>query len=71
MLVAPDDRADYGEDRWLGIGMLRSLIAVVVYVEREEDVIRIISLRKALSNERARYEQALRNQLGPDWRHDR
>lgn len=22
MLVAPDDRQDYGEDRWIGIGML-------------------------------------------------
>jgi hypothetical protein len=30
-------------------------------------LIRIISLRKALSNERARYEHDLQNQLGTDW----
>ncbi len=50
MLVAPDDREDYGEERWIGIGFLKSLVAVVVYVERDEDVIRVISLRKALSH---------------------
>ena len=64
MLVLLDDRKDYGEDRWIGIGLLRSRFVVVVYTERDEDTIRIISLRKALSHERARYEQALRDELG-------
>jgi uncharacterized DUF497 family protein len=64
MLTALDDRADYGEDRWIGLGMIRSRIVVVVFTERGEDVIRIISLRKALKHERQRYEQALRDQLG-------
>lgn len=64
MLVLLDDRKDYGEDRWIGIGLLRSRIVVVVYTERDEDTIRIISLRKALSHERARYEKALRDELG-------
>jgi uncharacterized protein len=68
LLVAPDDRENYGEDRWIGIGMLRAFVAVVIYVERNGDVIRIISLRKALSHERARYEQLLKDRLGPDWR---
>ncbi len=70
MLVAPDDREDYGEDRWIGIGLLRRIVAVVVYVERREGVIRVISLRKALLHERIRYEQALRDRLGPDWRNE-
>jgi uncharacterized protein len=65
MLVALDDREDYGEDRWVGIGFLRSRIVVVVYTELETDAIRIISLRKALSHERQRYEQTLRDRLGP------
>ena len=52
ILVALDDREDYGEDRWIGIGMLKSLIVVVLYTERGEDIIRIISLRKALADER-------------------
>ncbi len=66
MLTALDDRDDYGEDRWIGVGLLRSRVVVVVYTERGEDIIRIISLRKALTYERTRYEQALRDQLGTD-----
>lgn len=66
ILVAPDDREDYGEDRWIGIGMLRTRTVVVLYTERGEDVIRIISLRKALTHERSQYEQFLKDQLGTD-----
>jgi hypothetical protein len=64
MLIALDDREDHGEDRWIGIGMLKSRVVVVVYTERGEDTVRIISLRKALSYERKRYEQILRDRLG-------
>ena len=66
ILVAPDDRENYGEDRWIGIGMLRTRAVVVLYTERGEDVIRIISLRKALTHERNQYEQFLKDQLGTD-----
>ena len=62
MLTALDDRKDYGKDRWIGIGLLKSQVVVVVYTE-QKDTIRIISLRKALSDERKRYEQALRDRL--------
>ena len=71
MLVAADDREDYGEDRWIGVGLLGAFVVVVAYVERDEDVIRIISLRKALSHERAQYERILQDRLGPDWRDGR
>jgi uncharacterized DUF497 family protein len=64
VLAALDDREDYGEDRWIGIGMLKSRIVVVVYTTRGRDTIRIISLRKALSHERKRYEKVLRDRLG-------
>ncbi len=47
MLVELDERTDYGEDRWIGIGFLRNGVAVVVWTERQGDVIRIISARKA------------------------
>jgi uncharacterized DUF497 family protein len=30
MLVELDERTDYGEDRWIGIGFLRNGVAVVV-----------------------------------------
>jgi len=66
MLVALDDRQDYCEDRWIGIGMLNTRVVVVVFIERGEDTIRIISMMKATTNERIRYEQLLRDQLGND-----
>lgn len=64
MLIGLDDREEYGEERWIGLGMLRTRVVVVVYTERDEDSIRIIALRKALRHERERYEQALRDGLG-------
>lgn len=63
MLTALDDRKDYGEDRWIGIGMLRARVVVIVFVERP-DVIRIISLRKALTHERTKYKENLQDRLG-------
>ena len=63
MLTNLDTREDYGEDRWIGIGFLKNFIVVVTYTERE-DVIRLISLRKALKHERTGFEEALRNELG-------
>ncbi len=52
MLVQSDTRRDYGEDRWIAVGLLRSIVAVVVYVEwQDEETIRIISARKATSYE--------------------
>ena len=52
------------KDRWIGIGMLDARVVVVVFTERGEDATRIISLRKALTHEREKYEQALRDRLG-------
>lgn len=59
MLVELDERTDYGEDRWIGIGFLRNGVAVVVWTERQGDVIRIISARRANRYERQRFEQYL------------
>jgi uncharacterized protein len=52
-----DDRADYGEDRWITIGAVDSELLVVVYTVRNggEDVIRLISARKANAQEREAY----------------
>ncbi|HMO26437.1 MAG TPA: BrnT family toxin [Tepidisphaeraceae bacterium] len=47
------------EDRMILIGMSRKLrLLTVVYVEKEADVYRIISARKATERERQRYEEA-------------
>jgi uncharacterized protein len=58
MLVDIDDRHVYGEERWIGIGPFYMIIAVIVYTERGDDTIRIISARKATKYEQQRYEQA-------------
>ena len=63
MAIDLDDCSDYGEDRWIGTGMLGGRVVVVVYTERNDATIRIISLRKALAYERKRYEQYLKNRL--------
>jgi uncharacterized DUF497 family protein len=56
MLVIPDTREDYGEDRYIGIGILRRTIVIVVFTENTDEVIRVISLRKATKNERKIYQ---------------
>jgi hypothetical protein len=63
MLIALDTREDYGEERWIGIGLLRERIVVLVFSERKDNTIRIISLRKALKHERIKFEEAVRDQL--------
>lgn len=60
-LTAMDEREDYGEDRWIAVGWIHTLLGVVVYTERHDDVIRIISARKATRQERKRYEQNLQD----------
>jgi uncharacterized DUF497 family protein len=65
MLTSLDDRFDYGEDRYTSIGMLGPGYAVVIWTERDVDVIRIISARRANKDERRRFESYLTNRLGP------
>lgn len=49
-----DDRHDYGEDRFILIGMSQTDVLVVVYTERQHRH-RIISARRAEPNERRTY----------------
>ena len=63
MLTGLDEREDYGEERWIGIGLLRALVVVIIFAGRDEDTIRVISLRKGLKHERIKYEQAIRDGL--------
>jgi uncharacterized DUF497 family protein len=66
LLAQPDTRKDYGEMRWIGVGAIRSRIAVVVFAERGSETIRIISLRKASRRESKEYEEAIENGLEAD-----
>ena len=64
MLVAPDTRRDYGEPRYIGVGLIRGRLMVTVFTERNPETIRIISLRKANSREQTKFKKALQDRLG-------
>ena len=49
-----DDREDYGEERWIAVGMTGSLFLQVVYTWRGPKI-RIISARKANRNDQRRW----------------
>jgi uncharacterized DUF497 family protein len=48
-----DDR-DYGEERWVAIGTMGKIVALVVYTERNSGI-RLISARKADADDTANY----------------
>ena len=67
VFVKLDDREDYGEDRWIGIGMMpNGIVVVFAFTEKDEETIRMISMRKATKNERTRYEKAIQDELDKD-----
>ncbi len=54
LLVVPDVRRDYGEQRWIGFAPIGERVYCVVFTDRGEER-RIISLRKANGREVRRY----------------
>jgi uncharacterized DUF497 family protein len=56
MLVIVDSRKDYGEIRYIGIGMSKGGEVTLVWTERD-DMIRLISARRAHAKERALYHK--------------
>ena len=60
MVTFLDSKKEYGEDRWVGIGWLREVLVVVVFTERGENIVRLISARRALKHE----EQIYGNEIG-------
>ena len=56
------------EDRFIAVGRIKRGVVVVVYVEREEDVLRILSARMATRQERKRFEEYEKRAHGKrDW----
>ena len=53
-----DERADYGEVRWITIGHLMERMVVVVWTARGESR-HVISMRKANDREQARFRDRL------------
>ena len=59
MVTFLDQKQDYGEERWIGIGILGTVSAVVVFTEPKENTIRIISARKATKHEEKIYRDEI------------
>ena len=55
-----DDRIDYGEPRFVTVGLLQGHVVVIAHTETDE-VIRIISVRKATKNEEISYFKEIAN----------
>jgi uncharacterized DUF497 family protein len=64
MLIDLDNRRDYGERRFVGLGFLKNFVVVIVFTEPDEETMRVISLRKALRYEREQFEIYLQDELG-------
>ena len=61
-LAKLDCKEPCGEERWIAIGWVESILCVVVFTERmtkRDRIIRIISARKASSRERTMYERTV------------
>ena len=54
VVILPDERFEYGETRFIVIGILKNQVVVVAYTERDDNI-RIISARKATKNEQIYY----------------
>lgn len=58
IITIHDERFDYGETRYVVIGILKNHVLVVAYTERGDNI-RIISARKATKNEQIYYFQQI------------
>ena len=54
IVTIEDDRFDYGERRFVTLGLLKGRVVVIVHTERD-GVTRIISIRKATRYEKISY----------------
>ena len=55
-----DDRFDYGEERFVTFGLLDGRVVAIAHTETDE-VIRIISVRKATKDEESSYIKEISN----------
>lgn len=60
VVTIEDERFDYGETRFITFGLLKFRVIVVAHTENDE-VIRIISARKATKNEEKNYFEEIRD----------
>ncbi len=59
-ITIPDDRFDYGEERFVTFGIFEGRVVAVAHTETDK-LIRIISARKATKNEEKSYYKEIRD----------
>ena len=57
-----DEEHSVTEDRFIAIGPIRRGVVLIVWTERDDEVVRIISARWATASERQQYRQHLKDQ---------
>lgn len=60
LLQKLDVRKDYGERRWIGMGLIDDAVVIIVYTLRGQKI-RVISVRRANHHERKIYQKACQN----------
>lgn len=60
-LIEKDNRFDYGENRYKTLGKISQRVFIVIYVEKHENLIRIISARKANKREVRKWQLLQKN----------
>ncbi|WP_026381190.1 BrnT family toxin [Afifella pfennigii] len=65
VFVSKDGRKEYGEDRWIAVGLVENECFVVVYTIRD-GTIRLITAWKGGRHERRRYQERLARQPAGD-----
>lgn len=68
-MIMTDNRRDYGEIRSIAFGHVESRLIVVAFTKRQ-DIIRIISARKANDREKKRFKEAIADRLETDRFHE-
>ena len=57
-LTVKVDRFEYDEHRFITLGMVKDIVVVIAHTETDEEI-RVISMRKATSNEQKKYFESL------------
>ncbi|MCG6533761.1 MAG: BrnT family toxin [Syntrophales bacterium LBB04] len=68
-IVMTDNSCDYGENRSIAFGHVENRLIAVTFTKRQ-DIIRIISARKANDREKKRFKDAIADRLETDRCHE-
>jgi uncharacterized DUF497 family protein len=68
-MIMTDDRLNYGEARSIAFGHVENRLIAVAFTKRQ-DIIRIISARKANDREKKRFENTIADRLEADRFHE-